>query len=203
MSSMYVNRNGLGAVSLSDIPFIGKAIQWGDAKVQEAVETIVRKYAEFERAASEAPAIKQDAQRILQVLRETGGSPQQISNAVRYDEIANKLAFDASNRGPIDVVVGWVSDMRRQQSMGALPAVPLAIAGAALTASVIMGATIKSWNEGKTMRAMLAAGFTPEQIARTASRGSPFASGLTGATTAISLLALVVGGVFVMNQLKK
>lgn len=203
MSGMYVNRVGLGAISLRDLPLIGSAISWGDRKVQEAIETIVRKYAEFERAAKEAPAIVEDAKVLSQELRQTNLTPTQATQLVRYEEAARKLSADVANRGPVDQVVSWLEGIRRERTMGALPAVPLVIAGAATAAALIINSTIKSYTESKTIRTLISAGLSPDQVARIATRRSPFASGLFGATSAVTVVALGIGALLLFNAVRK
>lgn len=204
MSGMYVNRVGLSGISIRDLPLIGKAVQWGDRKVQEAVETIVRRYAEFERAAIEAPAIAEDARFVLNTLRETGGTPQQMTQAVNYEAAAQKLVQDAANRGPVDQVVRWVEGIRRSGTgMGALPLIPVAIATAAGAAVLIINNTVKSYTESKTIRSLIQAGLTPDQIARIATRRSPFTAGLFGATSAVTVVALGIGALLLFNAFRK
>jgi hypothetical protein len=193
MSGMYV-RQGLSGISVTDIPFIGRAVAWGDATIQKAVENIIRRYAEFERAAMEAPAIAQDAGRVLQVIQETGGTPEQVSQAMAYEREAQRLAAEASNRGPVDQVVQWVEGLRRGTGMGALPAIPVYVIAAASVATIVVANTIKHYNQAKLVRNLIAAGMTPEQIAKIGTGRSPFSVGLFGATSALSLVLLAAGG---------
>lgn len=201
MSGYYVDRQGLGAVSVTDIPIIGRAIEWGDDKVRAAVETIVRKYAEFEQAAVQAPKIQEDAARIRLVLERTG-TPAQVSKAYEYEQAANKLAQDAANRGPVDFVIDWVQKTKAATGMGALPVVPLVVIGAASVGVIVVASTIKSYNHAKMVRFLVEQGMSPEQIAQTAAGGSPFKSGMFGATSAITLAALGIGIAFLVKAFR-
>lgn len=194
---------GLGIFSLADIPFLSRTIAWGDAKIKAAVENTLRKYAEFERAALEAPAIRDDAIRMRQAIRDGNGTPAQLAQADKYVAEAERLAAEAANRGPVDRVMEWAMSFRAQQGMGAGPVVPVAIASAALIAVVVVSSTLKSYNEAQVIRALIRAGMSPEQIARFGVRGSPFADGVSSITKLLGLAALIFGGVYLYRATQK
>lgn len=191
--------NGMGAFSIADIPLIGRAVEWGDRKVQEAVQSVLRRYAEFERAALEAPAIAQDAARVQHVLRTTG-TPAQIVKADEYARIAGNLQGEVAKRGAVDQVVEWARAVLNRTGMGALPAVPLLVAGAASVAIVVVANTLRSYNDAKLVRTALQAGFTPEQIAQLGTGQSPFSTGVMNVTKLVTVLAVVGLGVWAINR---
>ena len=199
---MYDTRGAMG-FSVVDLPLIGRVVNWADDKIRDTVEAIVRRYAEFERAAMEAPAITQDAVHLAQALRETGGTPAQVYEADRYVAAARKLEAEAANRGPVDKVVEWARMAVRATGMGALPAAPLWLAGTAAVAIGIVASTIKQYNEAKLIRAGIAAGMTPDQLAKLAVRRSPFSAGLFGATSAVTLGVLAVGAFLLLGRMRR
>jgi len=194
---------GLGGFSVSDIPLLSRTIAWADERIKAAVEYTLRKYAEFERAAQEAPAIREDAHRMRQAIRDGNGTPVQLAEADRYVAEADRLAVEAANRGPVDKVVEWVMSTRASSGMGAGFVVPVAIGSAALIAIVVVNSTLKSYNEAQIVRALIRAGMSPEQIARFGVRGSPFADGISSITKLLGLAALVFGGVYLYRAVAK
>lgn len=189
---------GLGAFSITDIPIIGRAVDFANEKTRALIEGVLQKYAEFERAAMEAPAIKEDARRIYEVVSATG-TPDQVVQAARYEQAAARLADESSNRGPVDFVVEWALKVKNAMGLSALPVIPLAVVSAAGVAAVVISNTIKYRNEAKLIRDLIAVGLTPEQVARLGTRGSPFKAGLAGFSGAITLIALGVGALFLMK----
>lgn len=200
-SAYYIKRAGLGAISVTDIPIIGRAVQWGNDRLQAAVEGIVRRYAEFERAAREAPAIAEDARHIVSVMQRTG-TPNQVMQAMQYQRKADELVSEVANRGPVDTVMEWLASLKRATGMGALPLVPAAVAVAAGVAAVVIANAIKYRSEAQLIRDAIAAGLTPEQIAQIATRGSPFKSGLFGFTTAVTVIGVGLGAYLLINALR-
>lgn len=200
MSSAY-NRVGMG-LSISDIPILGAAIDWADAKVKQAVEYIITKYAEFERVTMNAPAQVADAERLLSVLRSTDATPQQLVNAERYVALARQAQAEANKRGAVDQVVAWARQVSQARGLGALPVlVPLWVAGTAAVAVYAISSAIKSYNEANIVRSALQAGLSPEQIAKLGSRGS-IGDALSSVTSGVGLIALGVGGLLLFNFVK-
>lgn len=200
-SAYYIKRAGLGAISVTDIPIIGRAVQWGNDRLQALVEGIVRRYAEFERAAREAPAIAEDARQIVSVMQQTG-TPTQVMQAMQYQQKADALVSEVANRGPVDTVMGWLASLKRSTGLGALPLVPVAVATAAGVAAVVIANAIKYRSEAQLIRDAIAAGLTPEQIAKIATRGSPFKSGLFGFTSAVTVIGVGLGAYLLLNAFR-
>lgn len=198
MSGMYNRVEGMG--------FTIPGLDWVESKTKSLVESIIQKYAEFERIALDTPAAVVDAQNILRVLRDTNAPESQVLEAQRYLQAIQRTQADVANRGPIDQVVGWVRSVTGKQNPSGLGAVPILlpiwIAGTAAVAVYVIGSTMKNWTDAKTIRTALAAGFTPEQIAKIGVGSSPFKLALFGGTSAVTLGVLAFGAYFVWRALK-
>ncbi|MFA6118264.1 MAG: hypothetical protein WC729_30035 [Sphingomonas sp.] len=202
MSGMYAQRQGLGDLgwSISDLPLISNALSFADSKVKDAVEYITKKYAEYVQVQQQAPAMLEDAEKFVAVLNQTGTAEQQMQ-AARYLAAARAAKQGADNSGPVDQVMSWLNSAKQSLGLGVI-VVPLWIAGAVIIALGIVKMTVSSWSEGRTIRAALTAGLSPEQIAKLGVGRSPFGSALFGATSAVTLLVVLGVGLFAYNALR-
>lgn len=155
MSGMYTRvdtvRTGLG--DASDIPLIGGIIGAVETKYNEAVAWVARQYAEFTRAADDAPAYLADARAVRDaVYARPGVTASQMALADNYLQSAESLVNEASNRSTVDRVM----DAYRKYvspGLGALPLVVAAVGIVGLTTAVVtVGNVLSAWERTKQLR---------------------------------------------------